>query len=159
MAHTHLKKIKIVLLIAFILSLGGIGFVFYSQNKILYEKNSPVFTTTMGQTDLIELTNPLPGQTISSPFTVTGRARGNWFFEASFPVMLTNWDGLIIAQAPAQAEGEWMTEEFVPFSVTLTFDENQLYERGSLILKKGNPSDLPEHDDALEIPVLLKTKK
>ncbi|MFA6365550.1 MAG: Gmad2 immunoglobulin-like domain-containing protein [Candidatus Paceibacterota bacterium] len=150
---------KIFLITAGIVFLIGIGLTIYVRYETPNKSTKATFTTAQGRTDLIELTNPLPGQTISSPLTVTGRARGNWYFEASFPVMLTNWDGLIIAQAPAQAEGEWMTEEFVPFSVTLTFDENQLYERGSLILKKDNPSDLPEHDDALEIPVLLKTKK
>lgn len=109
--------------------------------------------------DLIQLTNPRPGQKITSPLTVTGQARGYWFFEASFPVVLTDWDGRIIAEGVAQAEGEWMTEEFVPFAVTLTFDTptagDPAVNRGSLILQKDNPSGLPEHDDALEIPVVF----
>lgn len=121
--------------------------------------NNSQILTTKGQANIIELINPTPGQKVSSPLTVTGRARGTWFFEGSFPVMLANWDGLIIAQAPAQAQGEWMTEDFVPFSVTLTFNQKQLYDRGSLILKKDNPSGLPEHDDALEVPVTLELAK
>jgi len=109
--------------------------------------------------DKIRLTSPVPNGTIMSPLTVTGMARGLWFFEASFPVILTNWDGLIIAEGIAQAEGEWMTEEFVPFTATLEFispltaESPAFMERGSLILKKDNPSGLPEHDDALEITV------
>jgi hypothetical protein len=117
------------------------------------------FLTTKGQANIIELVHPLPGQKVSSPLTVTGRARGTWFFEGSFPVILANWDGLIISQVPAQAQGEWMTEEFVPFSATLTFDQQQVYDRGSLILKKDNPSGLPEYDDALEIPVTIELEK
>lgn len=111
--------------------------------------------------DLILLKNPNINQEISSPLTVTGLARGYWFFEASFPVVLTNWDGLIIAEGVATAEGEWMTEAFVPFTANLEFvspytmDSPDFMQRGSLILQKDNPSGLPEHDDALEIPILF----
>ena len=109
------------------------------------------------KTDLIRISTPRPNQKIASPLTITGEARGNWYFEASFPVVLTNWDGLIIAEGIAQAKGDWMTSEFVPFEATLTFtvDKNTYSNRGSLILKKDNPSGLPEHDDALEIPITL----
>ena len=109
------------------------------------------------KTDLIRINTPRPNQTISSPLTITGEARGNWYFEASFPVVLTDWDGLIIAQGIATAKSNWMTTDFVPFKATLTFtvDKNVYSNRGSLILKKDNPSGLPEHDDALEIPVMF----
>ncbi len=114
----------------------------------------------LDKSDLIRLTSPLPGALISSPVTITGEARGNWYFEASFPVFLTDWDGKIIAQGIATAQGEWMTTEFVPFTAALTFSKSdisgQYSDRGTLILKKDNPSGLPEYDDALEIPVYLK---
>ncbi|OGJ59137.1 hypothetical protein A2635_04210 [Candidatus Peribacteria bacterium RIFCSPHIGHO2_01_FULL_51_9] len=102
---------------------------------------------------LITVTSPLPGDRITSPLTIKGQARGTWYFEATFPVVLTDWDGLIIAQGYAQAEGEWMTEDFVPFSATLTFEKPAYGERGTLVLQKDNPSGLPEHDDAVEIPI------
>ena len=113
------------------------------------------------KTNLIRLNTPRPNEVILSPLVVTGEARGNWFFEASFPVFLTDWDGLIIATGIAQAKGEWMTTEFVPFEATLTFivDKNVYSNRGSLILKKDNPSGLPEHDDALEIPIFFVPQK
>ncbi len=90
-----------------------------------------------------------------------GQARGTWFFEASFPVVLVDWDGKIIAQTIATAKSDWMTEEFVPFEATLTFtaDEETYSNKGSLILQKDNPSGLPEHDDALEIPVTITDSK
>ena len=119
------------------------------------------FTENIGneleKMDLIRLETPRPNQTIKSPLIIKGQARGTWFFEASFPIVLTDWDGRIIAEGIAQAKGEWMTTEFVPFEATLTFvtDKNVYSNRGSLILRKDNPSDLPEHDDALEIPVVI----
>ncbi|MFH0834237.1 MAG: Gmad2 immunoglobulin-like domain-containing protein [Patescibacteria group bacterium] len=107
--------------------------------------------------DLIRLDSPLAESTISSPLVIKGAARGNWFFEGSFPVVLTDWDGLIIAQGLATAEGDWMTTDWVDFSAQLEFPQpSTVSNRGSLILKKDNQSGLPENDNALEITVLLK---
>lgn len=103
--------------------------------------------------DLIQLASPLPQQIISSPLTITGEAKGNWYFEATFPIVLTDWDGKIIAEGYATAQGDWMTTAFVPFTATLEFETPSYGVRGSLILQKSNASGLPEHDDALEIPV------
>lgn len=93
-----------------------------------------------------------PGS-VSSPLVINGVARGPWFFEASFPVILTNWDGLIIAEGYAQAQGDWMTEDFVSFSAELEFDVPEYGETGTLILQKANASGLPEHDDAFELSI------
>jgi hypothetical protein len=107
--------------------------------------------------DLIILENPQPETNISSPLTITGKARGNWFFEADFPIILTNWDGLIIAETHATALGDWMTEDFVPFEAVLEFaPDTEVSNRGHLILQKDNPSGLPENDDALEITVFFE---
>ena len=106
--------------------------------------------------NLIRLDYPRQNSIITSPLVIRGEARGNWFFEASFPVILTNWDGLIIAEGIAQAQGDWMTTDFVPFEAVLEFPNPTYKDNGSLILKKDNPSGLPEHDDALEITVFFK---
>ncbi len=107
------------------------------------------------KTDFIRIDSPRPNANIKNPLLITGQARGSWFFEASFPVILTDWDGRIIAEGIATAKSNWMTSEFVPFETTLNFtvDKNFYSNRGSLILKKSNPSGLPEHDDSLLIPV------
>jgi len=91
---------------------------------------------------------------LGSYIIVSGMARGYWFFEASFPVRLFDDKGKEIAVGIAQAEGEWMTTEFVPFKTTLNF-EKTLGKTGELILEKNNPSDLREHDDKLVIPVMF----
>lgn len=108
--------------------------------------------------DLVRLESPRPNETISSPLIIRGEARGTWFFEASFPVTLVNWDGLIIAESFATAQSEWMTTDFVPFEakIEFEFDPNTYSNRGFLILRKDNPSGLPEHDDALEIPIYFE---
>lgn len=92
------------------------------------------------------------GQPITSPLSVSGEVPGNWSFEASFPVRLTDEDGAVVAEAVAQLEGDWMTDEMVPFRVTFTFDIPP-GGHGFLLLVKDNPSGLPEHDDSVSIPV------
>ncbi|MDH5442070.1 MAG: Gmad2 immunoglobulin-like domain-containing protein [Candidatus Nomurabacteria bacterium] len=104
--------------------------------------------------DMIIVDNPNPYEIITSPLSISGRARGTWFFEGDSPVSLVDWDGVEIATGYITAQGDWMTSEFVDFSGTLTFtDPNVPYNNGTLILMRDNPSDLPENDDAIEIPI------
>lgn len=133
------------------------------ESDVTAEKTAPEETDWPfeAKPDLIRISSVEPNGAISSPLTITGEARGYWFFEADFPVVLTNWDGLIIAEGIAVAQSEWMTEDFVPFTVTLEFTspykegDPDFMKRGSLILHRSNPSDLPENDDALEIPIIF----
>jgi hypothetical protein len=108
------------------------------------------------KSDLIVLDSPLPNAVVSSPLTLTGKARGGWFFEASFPVTLTNWDGLIIGESYITAQGEWMTTEYVSFEGTLEFTNTEYGDYGFFILQKDNPSGEPQFDDAIEFKVLFK---
>jgi len=119
---------------------------------------APCLEKSLDKSNLIKLETPVSGASISSPLVVKGQARGTWFFEGSFPVVLVDWDGKIIGTGIAQAQGEWMTTEFVPFLATLKFTKPDVSvsNRGALILRKDNPSGLPQNDDALEITVVLE---
>jgi len=105
--------------------------------------------------DLIALSVPFSNTLVSSPITLIGKARGMWYFEASFPVELHDSNGTIIATSIATAEGEWMTEDFVPFTSTLIFDKPAT-DTGVLVLKKDNPSGDPERDDSLILKVRFR---
>ena len=109
-------------------------------------------STQNDMSDLIIVDNPSPGQAVSSPLIITGKARGTWYFEADFPIYLLDANGNIIASHYGQAQGEWMTEDFVPFIAEIIF-ENPGTETGTLVLEKDNPSGLSEHDAKIEIPV------
>ena len=102
--------------------------------------------------DLIQVDAPAPNAQVTSPLTVTGRARGTWYFEASFPVKLLDGNGNELVIAPAQAQSDWMTTDFVPFSVTLTFATPPT-PTGTLVLMKDNPSGEPQFDASVSIPV------
>ena len=98
---------------------------------------------------------PVPGDTVSSPLSVTGEARGYWFFEADFPVELKDAGGTTIGTGIATAQSSWMTTDFVPFIATIVFSPQPAGSAGTLILRKDNPSGLPANDDSRSIPVVF----
>jgi len=49
-----------------------------------------------------------------------------------------------------------MTKKFVPFERVLEFKKPISGDKKKLIFEKDNPTGLPEHDDALEIPAFFK---
>ncbi len=102
--------------------------------------------------DVLEVASPTITKT---QIVVSGKAR-TWYFEASFPIELKDSAGNTIAQVPAQAQGDWMTSDFVPFSATLTFPAQPSGSSGTLILHKDNPSGLPENDDQKSIPITFQ---
>jgi hypothetical protein len=108
--------------------------------------------------DLIRVFSSQANEKVSSPLLIKGEARGSWFFEGTFPVKLLDDKGNIIAQHYAQAKGDWMTEDFVPFEAELVF-ETPTTQKGWLVLEKDNPSDLPENADELRVPVIFYSSK
>lgn len=138
---------------------GGVIFVSDDKAGVIYRitravKQDSVMEHIQSKADLIRVAEPGPGEEIKGQFLARGEARGYWFFEASFPIHLLDGNGTEIAVGIAQAQKEWMTTEFVPFSVTMQFQKPQT-KTGTLVFKKDNPSGLPEHDDELRIPVIF----
>ncbi len=136
-------------------------------------KSEPLVATTTPQTPVAEtpkpaepaadqplsarvsVTTPKPKTTVGASFEVKGMAPGNWFFEATFPLQVRDKDGNVVARTFASAQGEWMTTELVGFSSTIHVDTGYTGP-ATLILLKNNPSGMPEHDDALEIPIVIQ---
>lgn len=106
--------------------------------------------------DLIALDTLKAGDNVSSPLLITGKARGTWYFEASFPIELLDANRKVLAQGIGSAQDDWMTENFVPFSLTLNFKAPKSGSVGFLILHKDNPSGMPENEDSIEVPIVFK---
>lgn len=106
--------------------------------------------------DNVVVWSPLPQETVQSPLTITGKARGTWYFEASFPVKIVDGRGVELGIVPATAQSDWMTTEFVPFKAVLEFKKPETKE-GRLIFQKDNPSGLPEHDAEVSFPVIFSS--
>lgn len=104
------------------------------------------------KSNLISVETPRPGELVTSPIMVSGRARGFWFFEASFPVKAFDGNGRELGVGIAQAKDDWMTTEFVPFEGKVEFSSPET-DTGILVFLKDNPSGLPENADELVMPI------
>ncbi len=143
------RKLSILLFIAVIIA--AFYFLFYKSDYL--KRNTPSIDDKQ---NLIVVVSPIKNSEISSPLVISGRARGVWFFEGSFPVVLLDSYRNTIAEGHVSAQGEWTTTEFVKFLGSLEFDNYIKGQNGYLILKKDNPSGIPELDDSLEIPIIFK---
>ena len=104
--------------------------------------------------EMVKISFPLSGASVPKTFTVKGEARGQWYFEASFPVQVKDKDNNTVGQGIAQAESEWMTTEFAPFSAPVVVTNYS--GPATLVLLKDNPSGLPENEDAVSIPIVIQ---
>ena len=120
------------------------------QDPTVPAKDEVTYESRKGVT--IKVYSPSNGAKVTSPLVIIGEVPGNWSFEASFPVILKDPNGNIIAKAPAQLLGDWMTTKLVPFSLKLPYTAS-MTGNGSIILQKDNPSGLPQNDDSVMIPV------
>lgn len=158
---------KAFIIILILIVAGVLGYYFLRDNEvaapidnpITYTTPAPLGTaTTTSSTStayMIRVTAPVVGALVASPLVVSGEARGHWYFEASFPVKILDATGKVLAVAPAQAQGEWMTTNFVPFRLSLPFATSST-ATGTLVLEKDNPSGLPQNDASLRIPIRFR---
>ena len=148
-----MNKLTIINVVIFLSVVAGIGYWYMSN-----QEPAPTTVLPASKDDLIVVNTPLPNSVISSPLTISGAARGYWYFEASFPAKIYDSNGTLLGVTPIQAQGEWMTEEYVPFSTVLTFDTSTT-PTGTLVLEKDNASGLPEHANELRIPIKFQTTR
>ncbi len=157
-----MKHIVLFLGILLVLLIGGYVWMSTEVNAPEPENNmvTPLDESTVqnDDSDKIVITNPVAASMVTSPVTVTGEARGWWFFEASFPITILALDGTLLAQGYATAAGEWMTEEFVPFTAEVAYvlPEEQTEMPARMVFYKANPSGLEENADTFEVSVVLQ---
>lgn len=114
-------------------------------------------TYTNATADLIQVELPFPGAVVGKDFSVIGKARGNWFFEASFPIEVLDKSGKSLAIGIAQPRNgeDWMTINFVNFKSDIKIPQSYIGP-ATLILRKDNPSGLPEHDASISFPIIIE---
>jgi hypothetical protein len=128
-----------------------------STNPVFDPNKEPVIEPTYSNAsaDMIQVELPYPGAVTGKEFTIIGKARGYWFFEASFPVELRSMDGNILGGGVATAVGDWMTEDFVPFTAEMQ-TPSAFVGPAILILKKDNPSGDPARDASISFPITIE---
>jgi hypothetical protein len=136
-----------------IIVLALVGYAIFAFDIGRERDGNPKPDTIGGDiSDMIRVLVPKPETVITSPATFSGEARGTWFFEATFPIDILGDDGTVIGRGYAEAQDEWMTEEFVPWTAIIQFDPKG-YTEGLVRFMKDNPSGLPENDASIEVPV------
>lgn len=132
------------------------------DGRTFAEEITETISYTNASSDLIKVELPFPGAVVGKDFSVIGEARGYWFFEASFPIEVRDENGNILFTAVAQAQpdpktGEinWMTEDFVPFKADIKISQSFI-GKATLVLKKDNPSGLPENDASISFPITVE---
>jgi len=106
--------------------------------------------------DMITVELPYPGAVVGKEFKIMGEARGNWYFEASFPIEIVSPSGSVIAGSFATAQGDWMTTEFVPYESEIIDLPSAYRGPATVILRKDNPSGLPENDAFMSFPIVVE---
>src|SRR3989338_2326525 len=105
--------ISVIALAAIIIALTGL--LLWPQNT---NNNPPQDTADVRNISV------KAGDTVQPPLTITGEARGSWFFEASFPIKVIDQDGNVLANSYVQAQSEWMTADYVPFQGEIRSEEH-----------------------------------
>jgi hypothetical protein len=148
---------KITLTMVALAVVVGLGFVLFSASSGTGPEAPATSTPPVVSQGEPRLSAPRSGEVVRGPLRVLGEAPGGWFFEASFPVRLMDATGRELVAAPAQAQGDWMTPEYVPFEAILLFEAplGTTSLPAKLILEKDNPSGLPENAAKVEIPLWL----
>lgn len=158
MTQSRILLASLGVILAAILA-GTIGFFMISNRADAppIGKEQPVPQPLIS--DLIRVDTPSEGERISSPVQIAGSARGQWFFEASFPVRLVDVDGKILANGIATATSEWMTSDFVPFKAELAFPSQEKETRAFLVFENDNPSGLLELKKEYRLGVTILGEK
>lgn len=150
------RKLFILIAVFILTLLAGAVVMFMPSTKVMAPTTGTPVQNGNPLYNLIRPALPVAGSAIESPVTISGEARGTWYFEASFPVEILDANGKTIAQGPAQAQDDWMTEEFVPFTLSLTFPKQPAGSKGTIVLHKDNPSGEPERDQQTTVSITFK---
>lgn len=144
------KGAKIIIGVLVLLVIAVLGF------NATREKEGDSFgeAPRIDPTKLPALSMPEWGAEVTSPVNIAGTAPGPWYFEASFPIELITKDGELLGTGIAQATEEWMTVAPVKFTTSIPFVVSKRTE-AFLVLKKDNPSGLPENDASFKVPIAL----
>ena len=139
-------------IVALVLVIMAIWFWFFQPKKLV----APIsISYNNASADLIVVELPYPGAVTGKDFSVIGKARGNWFFEASFPVEVLDKNGKRLTTAIAEAQGDWMTTEFVPFKADVKAPSSYIGP-ATLVLHKDNPSGLPKNEASVSFPITIE---
>lgn len=146
------KIIILIFCLAIICGILALIFDWGRRDDVQVSDNNQDQATT---SDIVIFT-PKTNDAVTSPIEISGKAKGNWFFEAVFPVKLVDENENVIGTGQAHAESDWTTNDFVNFSAEITYDNSTSTDNGVLVFSNDNPSGNPDTLKSIYIPVKLK---
>lgn len=142
----QLKK-RYIFIILFLIVLFGVWFFVREYNPKVSPSNPPVkvsipagSVTGEDVSAMIQVYNPFVGAVIMPGVHIIGKAKGNWFFEASAPVSIVNEKNEVLITFPMTAQGEWMTTNLVPFSAVIPPFDTKGAVSGAIVFRNDNPA-------------------
>lgn len=112
----------------------------------------------VGIGDKIIITTPAKDAIITNPVTISGRARGTWFFEGSFPVEIYDEKNKLLASGKARSIPEsenvkWATNGYFDFKGEIRFDRPSI-NSGYILFRKDDAAGSPGGEKKLyKLPV------
>ncbi len=100
---------------------------------------------------------PQPNEKVDMPFSITGQARGYWFYDNAFPIILYDNTKTAIAYGTATTTAEIPNseyEEFVPFSGT--FDEYEFLpvkKKGYILFQRSTGNLETGRNSTVTLPI------
>jgi hypothetical protein len=155
-----MKPGYLVLLVVFVLIAGG-GWYYVRTHPAIPSTTTGLnpgaspYSYSNASGDTITVDTPQAGAVVGKSFSILGHARGPWFFEASFPIEVVDGNGTVIATAIAKAQGDWMTNDLVPFKADLMVPTSYIGP-ATIRLKNDNPSGDPKNAASLSYPITVQ---
>lgn len=132
---------------------GAIGFFGGAYYQTTLDQTCPALTAANTQTVLpVIFDSPTTDSKITNPITVSGKALGNWYFEGEFNTAVIDASETELGSSTAKAQGDWMSEGYVPFTATIDFAKTSS-SYGYVIAKKNNPSGQPSANSEYRVKV------
>lgn len=141
-------------LVFLLLVLGG-GLYYLNRGLLSQDVPYKVVQNVIPKIEPVTVDTPKPNDLITSPLHITGKAISNWYFEATFPVVLLDANGEELGRVPAEAQSDWTSGGHISFEANLTFTFSKT-STGTLVFQKDNPSGLPKNDASFKMPVRFR---
>lgn len=147
-----MKKFKFIFVILFVVLTALLFWWFFvGNNKPEYINENKIIGNA---SDLISF-SVMPGQKVSGEIVATGEIKGGYFFEGNILVNILNRNKDLLRAGNGNAKTNWMTSEIVGFDAVMDFSG---LKKGDAYIEihNDNASGLPENDNSILIPIIIK---
>lgn len=118
--------------------------------------NDNVKCEISGAKENLEDLSIYPCFAVNYSVTITGKLKGNYFFEGSAPVRIEDSTGKVILKTNLTATSDWMTQDYVSFKFTINptdFNPSDFGGDATIIIERDDPSGQSKNLMPIMIPI------